>query len=67
MNDKIEIYKSKDGQTQVKVKFDKETVWLNTRFIAILFDVQRPAIVKHINNIYKTGELTKESTCSILE
>ena len=33
----------------------------------MLFDVQRPAIVKHIGNIYKTNELSKVSTCSILE
>ena len=40
---------------------------LNVNEIATLFDVQRPAIVKHINNIYNDDELNKESTCSILE
>jgi death-on-curing family protein len=46
---------------------EKNTVWLDAHLIAQLFDVNRPAIVKHINNIYKTGELDKKSTCSILE
>lgn len=64
---KIEIFQTKDKQTLVKVKFDKETVWLDAHLIAQLFDVQRPAIVKHINNIYKSNELNKGSTCSILE
>ncbi len=64
---KIEIFQSKDNQTEIKVKFDKETVWLDAHVIAQLFDVNRPAIVKHINNIYKSNELCKNSTCSILE
>ena len=66
MKNQIEIFKSKDGQTQIEVKFDKATIWLDALLIASLFDVQRPAIVKHINNIYKSNELSKESTCSIL-
>jgi prophage maintenance system killer protein/prophage antirepressor-like protein len=64
---KIEIFQSKDNQTEIKVQFDKETVWLDAHVIAQLFDVNRPAIVKHINNIYKSNELCKNSTCSILE
>ena len=44
-----------------------ENVWLEVNSIASLFDVQRPAIVKHISNIYGEEELEKDSTCSILE
>ncbi|MDH7554940.1 MAG: RhuM family protein [Spirochaetota bacterium] len=62
----IVIYKSPKGP-EIQVKLDKDTVWLNAHLIARLFDVNRPAIVKHINNIYKTGELDESSTCSILE
>lgn len=62
----IVIYKSPTGP-EIQVKLEKDTVWLDAHLIAQLFDVNRPAIVKHINNIYKTGELDKESTCSILE
>jgi len=62
----IVIYRSPQGP-EIRVKLDKDTVWLDAHLIALLFDVKRPAIVKHINNIYKTGELDKKSTCSILE
>ncbi len=54
-------------KNRFEVRLKKETVWLDTHQIASLFDVNRPAIVKHINNIYKSGELNKKSTCSILE
>ena len=62
----IVIYKSPTGP-EIQVKLEKNTVWLDAHLIAQLFDVNRPAIVKHINNIYKTGELDKKSTCSVLE
>jgi death-on-curing family protein len=63
----IVIYKTKDGKAKLKVNLREETVWLDAHRIAMLFDVNRPAIVKHINNIYKTGELAEKPTCSILE
>jgi len=66
MEQVIEIYKTENG-TEVQIKLDKKTVWLDAHLIAKVFDVQRPAIVKHINNIYKSGELQKKATCSILE
>lgn len=62
----IIIYKSQRGP-EIKVKLEKDSVWLDTHLMARLFNVNRPAIVKHINNIYKTKELGKKSTCSILE
>ncbi len=62
----IIIYRSPQGP-EIQVKLDKDSVWLDAHLIAKLFDVNRPAIVKHINNIYKTGELDKKTTCSILE
>jgi death-on-curing family protein len=62
----IQIYKTSNG-TDIQVKLDLETVWLDAHLIASLFEVNRPAIVKHIQNIYKSGELEQESTCSILE
>lgn len=62
----IVIYKTPQGP-EIQVKLEKETVWLDAHLIAKLFNVNRPAIVKHINNIYKTGELDKKLTCSILE
>lgn len=62
----IQIYKASKG-VDIQVKLDNETVWLDAHLISLLFDVNRPAIVKHIQNIYKSGELAQESTCSILE
>ena len=63
----ILFYTDEEGNLQVEVILQEENVWLNVNAIAELFDVQRPAIVKHINNIYNEQELNKNSTCSILE
>jgi prophage maintenance system killer protein len=62
----VVIYKSPQGP-EIQVNLEQDSVWLDAHLIAKLFDVNRPAIVKHINNIYKSGELNKKSTCSILE
>lgn len=63
----IEIYKSVDNKVEVAVQIDKDTIWLDAHQIAQLFGVNRPAIVKHIGNIYNSNELDKKTTCSILE
>lgn len=63
----IIIYQSKGGDIRLRIKFKQETIWLNAHQMAQIFGVNRPAIVKHISNIYKTKELNKKSTCSILE
>ncbi len=63
----IVFYTDEEGNLQIEVVLQDENVWLNVNAIAELFDVQRPAIVKHINNIYNEQELDKNSTCSILE
>lgn len=62
-----EIVISDDGNLSVEISIDNDTLWLSTEQIANVFSVKRPAIVKHIGNIYKTDELDKNSTCSILE
>ena len=49
------------------MRVEGETIWLTQEQIALLFGTQRPAITKHLNNIYKCGELDEPSTCSILE
>ncbi len=68
LNSNYEILKFVDGDLQLDVKTDysNETVWMSAEEMALLFDVQRPAIVKHINNILKDSELD-QSTCSNLE
>ncbi|MBE7562463.1 virulence protein RhuM/Fic/DOC family protein [Acidithiobacillus sp. HP-6] len=66
-NTQIQIYQSDDGQLELKVAFDQDTVWLSQSQMADLFGTKRPAITKHLSNIYKSGELSEDSTCSILE
>ncbi|MCL2044331.1 MAG: hypothetical protein FWG89_09345 [Treponema sp.] len=51
----------------VEVRLENENIWLTQAQIAELFGTKRPAITKHLNNIYKTEELEEYSTCSILE
>jgi death-on-curing family protein len=62
--DAIEIYKTKDNQTEIEVRFDGETVWLNQYQLAELFKTDRTAILKHLQNIYSTNELDQQSTCA---
>lgn len=64
---KIVIYQTSDGQTQIDVRLEEETVWLTQSQIAKLFGTKRPAITKHLKNIYDSEELDEVSTCSILE
>jgi len=56
-----------DETVRLEVRLEDETVWLTQEQIANLFGTKRPAITKHLNNIYKSGELDIDSTCSILE
>ncbi|MEA2092583.1 MAG: virulence protein RhuM/Fic/DOC family protein [Patescibacteria group bacterium] len=61
------IYQAKNGAIEFRGDFERETIWGNLQQIADLFDVQKPAISKHLKNIYTEGELDKEATISILE
>ena len=56
-----------DELLKVDVLVDEDTVWLTQDQIAHIFSVGRPAITKHIRNVYGCGELEESSTCSILE
>ena len=56
-----------DVAVKLEVRLEDENVWLTQEQIADLFGTKRPAITKHLNNIYKSGELDIDSTCSILE
>jgi len=61
------LYKSANGDVKVDVLLQNETIWMPQKKIAELFDVQRPAITKHLKNIFDSGELNKDVVCSILE
>ncbi|MFA5432599.1 MAG: virulence RhuM family protein [Candidatus Paceibacterota bacterium] len=61
------LYKTDSGDVKVDVLLQNETIWLPQNKIAELFDVQRPAITKHLKNIFESGELDEKVVCSILE
>ena len=48
----------------VQVIYKDETIWATQKAMAQLFDVQRPAISKHLKNIFNEGELSESSVCS---
>ena len=62
MENRIEIYRESDGQTQIKVTFDQDTVWLSQRQMAELFDKDSDTIGLHLKNIFDDNELQQEST-----
>ncbi len=61
MTTKIVVYKPKIGKFRLEVKLDKDTVWLSQQQIAGLFESDRSVITKHVQNIFKSGELNKKS------
>ena len=61
------LYTGNDGKVNVEVFLKDETVWLTQRAISELYGVQRPAITKHLKNIFDSGELQEDSVSSILE
>lgn len=66
MNNSIEIYRSHDGSVQLNVKLENETVWLSVKQMTLLFDREESNIRRHIINIFREGELDKESNVHFL-
>ena len=63
-NNQIEIYRSADGNVELNVKLENDTVWLTQSQMAELFDRDRTVITRHINNCFKEGELDRDITCA---
>ena len=63
----IVLYTTADGKVKIDTIFQNETIWLTQAKMAELFDVQRPAITKHLKNIFESGELNEKVVSSILE
>ena len=63
----VVIYQAKSGAIELRGDFGKETIWATQAQIAKVFGVQRPAVTKHLQNIFKTNELDEKAVCSILE
>jgi hypothetical protein len=60
------LYQTEDGQTQIQVIMQDETVWLTQKEMAELFQRDQSVISRHINNVFKEGELDAESTMHFL-
>lgn len=65
-NDQIIIYQTADGQTQIDVRMENETIWLSANQMAVLFDRDEKTIRKHINNVFSDCEVDKESNTHFL-
>ncbi|WP_137008794.1 virulence RhuM family protein [Aquitalea aquatilis] len=61
------LYTGPNGAIKVEVLLGNETIWLTQERMAALFGVQRPAITKHLKNIFDSQELDEQLVCSILE
>ena len=61
------LYAAQDGAVKVRVLFRDETAWLTQRGLAELFGVHVPAIIKHLKNIFQSGELERTATTSKME
>lgn len=59
----ILIYQTDDGQTNIEVKIEDDTVWLTQQQMSELFETSRTNVVEHIKHIYEDGELDEISTC----
>ena len=62
----IVIYQTEDGQTQIEVRLENETVWLRTNEMSKLFDREESNIRRHIINVFKEGELPRENNVHFL-
>ena len=62
-NNQIIIYNTEDGEARIEVEVRGETVWLSQKQMAELFDKDRKTITEHIQNVFKDGELAKNSVC----
>ena len=60
----IVIYRPKSGEVEIKVKLEKETIWLTQAQIALLFNIERSVITKHLRNVFNSKELNKNSVCA---
>jgi len=60
--DQIVIYQTEDGQTQIDVRLENETVWLTQAQMVELFQTTKQNVSLHLSNLYKEGELEKEGT-----
>ena len=61
--EQIIIYQAEDGQTQIDVQLEEETIWLSQKQMAELFDKGRTTITDHIQNVSNVGKQIEEEVC----
>jgi len=61
------VFKTQEKEKGISVRYENENLWMTQKAMAELFDVQRPAITKHLANIFNEKELDKETVCSKME
>ena len=66
MENQIVIYQTDNGQTAIDVRLENETVWLTQAQMAMLFQKDQSVIARHIANVFKEGELDRNSNMQIL-
>jgi death-on-curing family protein len=64
MTKNLTIYQAKNGAIELKTDSKTETIWANQKDLSTIFDIERSVITKHIKNIFKDGEVDKNSTCA---
>ncbi|MBN2745928.1 MAG: virulence RhuM family protein, partial [Bacteroidales bacterium] len=64
MKNEIIIYQNEESSIKIEVRLEDETVWLTIDQISTLFQRDRSVISRHINNVFKEGELNKEVVCA---
>ncbi len=57
----VVLYQAPDGNVQLEVRLERETIWLTQKQMALLFDTERSVITKHLRNIFQSGELEEKS------
>lgn len=62
LNNQIIIYQTEDGQTQVDVRMENDTVWLTQTQMVELFQTTKQNVSLHVGNVFKDGELEQKST-----
>ena len=60
----IILYQTPDGRAELDVRLEGDTLWLAQKQLAALFETERSVITKHLQNIFRTGELDRESVCA---
>jgi hypothetical protein len=60
----VVVYEADDGEVRVDVRLERETVWITQQQMAELFGRERSVVTKHVRNVFREGELDRNSVCA---